>query len=269
MAAKLSQITLQPNFNAERYSGRWYTIAEVPQAYTLRCVYSTADYTLPPKRSPKGLALNVLNTCYDRRRVEIDSAAGEAYSFYPAFSAALTVRFSPADAASRKPNYLVHCTNYDEYSIVGTMGEAFWILCRHKKMNRYRFAQLLKESTKLGYDIEKLRITPHSIRDADEAYRQNSYDRFINLAIEQSQMIREYHDDPIGVTKKPKIERYLYDEASSLKPAPETKVMRQVKHFQSAVSLPEMANPEDHHQHLEKMKHLEDFPNILVPAGRR
>ena len=270
MAERLSQITLQPNFNAERYSGKWYTIAEIPQTYTLKCVYSTAEYTVPERKAPKNLALYVLNTCYDRRRREIDSGRAEAYSFYPDYAAALTVKFFPEEQ-SKKPNYLVHRTNYREYSIVGSMNnDALWILSRTKKMQRYRFAQLLRECSNLGYDVNQLRLTPHSIDNSGRKIGQNSYNAFINLAIEQSEEIRDFHDDPIGVAKKPKIERYLYDEASSLKPPIEEPiVVHRAVHYQSAVSLPEPEHAKDHHQHLDKMKHLKDFPNILVAAGRR
>lgn len=269
MAEHLSQITLQPNFSAERYAGKWYTIAEIPQPYTARCVYSTAEYTLPGRHASKKLALYVLNTCYDRRKKEIDSGRAEAYSYYPTYPAALTVKFFAEDY-SKKPNYLVHRTNYREYSIVGSMdNQALWILSRTKQMERYRFAQLLKECTNLGYDIQQLRLTPHSIADSGRKIGHNSYNAFITMAIEQSEEIHDFHDDPISVVKKPRIERYMYDEASSLKPPVEATVIQHPVHYQSAVSLPEPKHPKDHHQHLEKMDHLRTFPNILVPAGRR
>lgn len=267
MAETLSQVTLQPNFNAERYSGKWYTIAEIPQSYTERCTYSTAEYTLPGRKAPKNLALNVLNTCYDRRYREIDSGEGQAFSFYPDYPAALTVRFPFVDSKSHKPNYLVHRTNYREYSIVGSLNyETLWILSRTKKLNRYRFAQLLRECNNLGYDIQLLRLTPHSIDESGRKADKSSYNAFINMAMERSEEIREYHDDPIGVAKKPKIDRYLYDEASSLMP-PKTLKVRHAE--PSAVSLPEPEHAPDHHQHLDKMNALKHFPNILVPAGRR
>lgn len=158
---------LQKNFDAQRYMGKWYQIAGIPQFFDSQCARSTAEYTLLSDR------INVLNTCYDRDWNVVGSIVGGAFSTFECQPAALKVIFPnppppapPLPESAPGPNYLIHKTDYVNYSIVGSPTRTtFFILSRKPRMCKSDYEIFLKYAEKLGYNKSLIKPGYKAVKD--------------------------------------------------------------------------------------------------------
>lgn len=153
---------LQKAFNVQKYSGLWYQIANIPSFFDLKCQRSSATYT-PVVDDEGGPVVKVFNVCYDANWNVIETITGVALpSCNPA---ALTVEFpTPIPVVIQGPNYLVHETDYVDYSMVGSPTRTnFFILARTKSISRKLYDKLLAQAVALGYDASKIVINPGAV----------------------------------------------------------------------------------------------------------
>lgn len=150
---------LQENFNIEKYMGKWYQIASIPQFYDTGCIRSTAIYTLLENK------VNVYNTCY-KINDQTSSINGEAFAPNPCIPSALNVSFvSNICHPNTNPNYLIHYTNYTKYAIVGSPSRlSFYILARKNTISIDRYNKILDYAKYLGYDITLIKVDEGAIQ---------------------------------------------------------------------------------------------------------
>ena len=136
-----------PHVELERYLGKWYEIAHLPDKFQEVCDETTATYTLS-----KDGSISVLNQSIKNGKMR--QAKGKAKVVDKNSNAKLKVTFF-------WPFYgdywiLKLGDNYD-YSIVGTPNRKYlWILSRPPQMDDKLYSQLIEYAKSKGFDVNKL-----------------------------------------------------------------------------------------------------------------
>lgn len=148
--------------SVERYMGRWYEIAKLPNWFQRKCVADTsAQYSLLPEGG-----VQVLNQCR-RQSGEMDQALGLARQQGGANSPKLKVRFAPA-WLSWVPavwgDYWVIDLDpaYELVAVSEPRREYLWVLSRTPTVEPSRYAALLARLSAMGLPVEKLEKTQHT-----------------------------------------------------------------------------------------------------------
>lgn len=140
---------MQEKLDIQAHMGEWFQIARIPQFYEVACVNSKAFYTLLPQ------SVKVFNVCYDKDGNIVDSITGQAVISDMRYPALLTVSFPGFE--SNSPNYLIHRTDYKNYSLIGSPNRtSFYILARKPDMTECEYEAHLQYAKSLGYDISTI-----------------------------------------------------------------------------------------------------------------
>jgi apolipoprotein D and lipocalin family protein len=155
-----SELQVVPTLDLQRYAGKWYEIARLPNRFQKDCAGEvTATYMLQSDGK-----INVLNQCRkaDGKVKEALGTARKAEQSGP--NAILEVRFAPAllsflpmvwgdyQVIELGPNY--------EYAVVGEPErEYLWILARTPQMDETLYQSLLKRIAAQGFNINQLAKT--------------------------------------------------------------------------------------------------------------
>lgn len=140
-------------FSPTKYEGLWYEVARLPLKWETPCVASTATY----KWEPASRVLDVTNTCQlsDGTALSRHGTAARTETqgtFLLEFNDGL-----PSDGASE---YIVHATNYVQFSVVGSRSKEFlWILSREPNMQSCVYNYALRKAKALRYPTEKLIVS--------------------------------------------------------------------------------------------------------------
>lgn len=154
----MNQEVLEPDLDIFMYAGRWYEIAKLPNPWEINCSQSTADYYVDDRPLQEGLSpeVDIINTCWDDQGEIIDQKEARGWIPDPQYSGAIVVEFKNP---SEKGWYLVHETDYLNYSIVGSPDRQYlWILSRTPTMCKNVFDQLLEFTEEIGYDIDRIEL---------------------------------------------------------------------------------------------------------------
>ena len=145
----------------ERFQGRWYEIALLPNFFQRRCVAGTnANYALLPDGQ-----IQVINRCQQRdgRWLGVQGVARLADRNGP--TSRLEVRFAPR-WLSWLPlvwgDYNVIALGEDyEYALVGSNNRRYlWILAREPELDEEIYQRLRAEAARQGFDVGRLQKTP-------------------------------------------------------------------------------------------------------------
>jgi apolipoprotein D and lipocalin family protein len=148
--AGAAPLTAVGQVDLDRYLGRWYEFARLPNWFERDCHGVTAEYA----RKPNG-EIAVVNTC--RKGAPdgpVDRVEGKAQVVDAASNAKLRVAFfwefwAPYWVLELDPDY--------RWAIVGEpSGRYFWILTRDAVPSEALRADLLARAARLGYDVTKL-----------------------------------------------------------------------------------------------------------------
>lgn len=154
---------VQPKVDLQRYTGRWYEIARLPNRFQEDCVGEvTADYQLL-----EAGRLRVVNQCSraDGRQMRAEGVARPVDDA----GAKLEVRFAPA-LFSFLPfvwgdYWILELAPDYSYALVGSPDRAqLWILSRTPSLNRGVYQRLVNRAALEGYDVARLRQTRHEAR---------------------------------------------------------------------------------------------------------
>jgi len=143
----------------QRYQGRWYEIARLPNRFQDQCAGEvTAEYTLQENGR-----IRVVNRCR-KTRGEFDQAIGEARRPDPARPAALEVRFAPRWLGWLPMvwgDYQVMALDaaYSRVLIGAPSREYLWILARAPALPKAELDALLDEAERQGFDVERVERT--------------------------------------------------------------------------------------------------------------
>lgn len=139
------------NVEIDKYLGRWYEIARLPNSFEEGCFCITADYSLIDSTT-----LKVVNGCReDSPNGELNEANGKAFVVPNTNNAKLKVQFF----WPFKGDYWIlelDKENY-EYVLVGNPSrEYLWILARTPELNNEIYNMLTGKAKEKGFDITKL-----------------------------------------------------------------------------------------------------------------
>ena len=140
----------------ERYLGKWYEIARLPNSFQKGCVCTTAEYELIDENT-----IRVYNSCrQDSASGDFDDAEGTAWVVPNSGNAKLKVSFF----WPFKGDYWIidlDKENYN-YALVGTPSRKYlWILARQPRLKEEIYEKLLRVAEDEGFDISKLIVTEH------------------------------------------------------------------------------------------------------------
>lgn len=148
----LDREVLQPGLDLESYMGKWFLAARIPQAFDRGTPWETADYSLLG-----GGEVKVVNTAYNEDNSVRGQITGKAEILDPEMPSALRVAFPTGQPKMNYPNYLIHNTDYQKYSIVGSSDrQGLYILSRTRPLSRSNYEKLINYVTKLGYDPKQI-----------------------------------------------------------------------------------------------------------------
>lgn len=157
------------NLDLERYMGRWYEIAALPNFFQRHCVLdTTADYGLNEDGT-----ISVVNRC-ETEKGEVDEAIGVARQADTTADAKLEVSF--VSLFGRQlfwGDYWVIGLGSDyDFALVGTPSRRWgWILAREPNPSQQRIASWLDSFAEQGYDPEDFVLSEQSARDTDDTGR--------------------------------------------------------------------------------------------------
>lgn len=149
----------------ERYMGRWYEIAALPNFFQRNCVRdTTADYSLRNDGT-----VEVANRC-ETEDGEVDEARGVARPADPANNAKLEVSFVNVFGKQLFwGDYWIIGLGADyDYALVGTPSRRWgWILAREPKPSRQRIESWLERLREQGYDPKAFVLTDQGPRGSE------------------------------------------------------------------------------------------------------
>jgi apolipoprotein D and lipocalin family protein len=147
--------SVAPNFELERFQGRWYEVARIPRDYDQRCHDTTADYRLV---APGKLELH--------HQCRLRSATGSLSEFVapatvddPNVPAKLTLDLG----LYRGSYWVLEVGNDYDYALIGHPSlTMLWVLSRTKTLPADVLAGLKQRASREGYDPGALVMTPMS-----------------------------------------------------------------------------------------------------------
>lgn len=155
-------LELVDSVDLERFQGRWYEIALLPNFFQRRCVSGTnANYALLPNGQ-----IQVVNRCRQRDGRWLGVTGVARLANPEGSSAALQVRFAPR-WLSFIPlvwgDYQVMALGADyDYALVGSRNRRYlWILARSTQLDPAVFERLRRQAADQGFEVDKLVMTEH------------------------------------------------------------------------------------------------------------
>lgn len=143
-----------PRVDLNRYEGRWYEIARLPQRFEKGCNCVYAEYT----QHPDGY-VQVYNYCRKADGSE-DAAEGKAFPVDGSNNSKLKVQFF----WPFKGDYWILELSPDyEYVMVGAPDrESLWILSRTPQLDQDVLERLVQLADQKGFPVENLHLTDQS-----------------------------------------------------------------------------------------------------------
>ncbi|MDT8409991.1 MAG: lipocalin family protein [Wenzhouxiangellaceae bacterium] len=157
------KLELVDTVDLERYQGRWFEIARLPNRFQNSCDGNvSADYRL--KQDGR---IEVVNRCRSEHG-GFNEVIGEARRPSPEDPARLEVRFAPR-WLSWLPlvwgDYQIMALSDDyQWAMVGAPSRKYlWILARRPSLPETRIEALLAEAERQGFDTDELIRTPQAV----------------------------------------------------------------------------------------------------------
>jgi apolipoprotein D and lipocalin family protein len=144
-----------PRVDLDRYQGKWYEVARLPNRFQSDCAGATAEYGL--REDGK---VSVLNTCYTKEG-GVRSIRGSAKPVDET-NARLVVRFDglffKLFSWLIKANYWVIELDPDyRYAVVGTPDRKYlWLLSREPRMDEALYESLRAKAEAHGFDVSRI-----------------------------------------------------------------------------------------------------------------
>jgi apolipoprotein D and lipocalin family protein len=165
-----SSVQPVPELDLERYKGKWYEMARLPQGFEKHCVNVIANYEIVGPRKIK-----VTNSCMKtNRHGREDFAYGYAKPDRHAVLDGSIVRPAMLKVAFFRPFYAQYWVLYIDqdyrYAIVGSCNKNdLWILSRNQFPPQRDVDALIERARQMGYDVSKLE------KNIQQAELENNY----------------------------------------------------------------------------------------------
>lgn len=140
--------------DVQRYIGKWYEIANLPNSFQKGCNCTTAEYSIIDPET-----IRVINTCKkDSTNGEVEQATGKAFVVEGSNNAKLRVQFF---WPFRGDYWIIELDKEKyQYAVIGTPSRKYlWILSRTPKMDEHTYNMLVDKCKTNSFDINKLQRT--------------------------------------------------------------------------------------------------------------
>ena len=150
---KQNDLEVVPHVDLNRYVGRWYEIARLPNRFEKKCAGSvTATYSLRTDGK-----IEVVNRCR-KSSGDYTTATGKAKVVDKTTNAKLKVSFFWPFYGDY---WILDLGDDYEYAVVGAPNRKYlWILSRNPQMDENVYRQLLAKMAAHGFKIEQMIKTP-------------------------------------------------------------------------------------------------------------
>lgn len=138
-----------PSVDLQRYAGRWFELARLPNRFQLNCDRDTsATYTLRPDGT-----ITVVNQCRQADG-QMKSVQGTAHTADAGNSARLKVTFF---APFSGDYWVIGLDPEYRWALVGEPGRKYlWLLSREPRMEEAEVLRILDTAAAQGYDLKPL-----------------------------------------------------------------------------------------------------------------
>ncbi|MCX7875075.1 MAG: lipocalin family protein [Melioribacteraceae bacterium] len=138
--------------DVNKYLGKWYEIASIPNSFQKGCQCTSAEYSLIDSET-----IRVKNRC--KKDNEIDDVEGKAFIVEGSNNAKLKVQFF---WPFKGDYWIIELDNDYKYAVVGTPSRKYlWILSREPKLDENIYQMLLQKIKNKNFDISKIQKTIH------------------------------------------------------------------------------------------------------------
>lgn len=149
-----------PGVDLERYAGRWYEVARLPNRFQDQCA---GDVVVHYTRRPDG-RLDVLNTCRTARGTRDEARGVARVVSTDGSNSKLKVRFAPAYLswlpAVWGDYWILELAPDYTHALVGDPGrEYLWVLSRTPTVDAELYEILKQKAAAKGFDVTRLRQT--------------------------------------------------------------------------------------------------------------
>lgn len=153
LASAFEELKTVDYVDVERYLGKWYSVAELPQWFARRCTEVTAEYSM---REDGGV--DVLNSC-QRRTIfgtyRTATTRARAYVVDEETNSKLEVRFFWGLVSG--DYWIMELGENYEYAVVGNPARSsFWVLSRENTIDQDLLSEIIKRAENQGYDLSDL-----------------------------------------------------------------------------------------------------------------
>lgn len=147
----------------DRYLGKWYEIARLPQRFQKGCINSTAHYSFRDDGD-----IRVVNECDIEGNDKRKKAVGRAWVKDQETNAKLRVQFvlTGIKLSFLSGRYWILDLGPDyDYAMIGDPSrEYFWLLSRTPKLDDAVFTRLVEKAKALGFETSQFIINPTQIQ---------------------------------------------------------------------------------------------------------
>lgn len=140
--------------NLDKYSGKWYDIAHLPQKFQAGCKCVTAEYYIEDEY------VKVINTCVNIDDDKVRKVEGKAFPVKNSNNARLKVQFF---WPFKGDYYIIALDNDYQMALVGAPNRKYlWVLSRTPNPNQAGVDEYLARAESLGFNTEAMEFTDQS-----------------------------------------------------------------------------------------------------------
>jgi apolipoprotein D and lipocalin family protein len=146
-----------PDVDLNRYQGKWYEIASIPQRFTKGCHCTSAAYKLNPAEG----YVEVYNSCYKGGpNGKLSDVKGKAFPVEGSNNSKLKVQFF---WPFRGDYWILELDPDYRYVMVGSPDrETLWFLARTPTLEKAIFDLLVQQASSKGFPVDKLELMDQS-----------------------------------------------------------------------------------------------------------
>ena len=150
-SSSMKKLTTVPDVDIQRYTGKWYEIARLPNLFEKGLICITAEYSLRDDGK-----ITVMNAGHkESEPAEVKSIRGKAWVPDKNEPGRLKVQFFWPFAAGY---YIFHLDReHYQYALVGNPSRKFlWILAREPQMEEELYNELVEVARLKDFEVDKL-----------------------------------------------------------------------------------------------------------------
>jgi apolipoprotein D and lipocalin family protein len=162
LSATQGRLNVVSNLDLNKYAGRWYEIARLPNRFQNKCASDVeANYELRPDGR-----ITVVNKCRDGNG-SITEAAGVARRVEGAPPSVLQVRFAPAFLSFLSAVWgdyqVIALDDAHTHAVVGSPDRKYlWVLARTTGLDAPTYEKLIAIAKQQGFDVSRVVRTTHT-----------------------------------------------------------------------------------------------------------